>query len=141
MADRLLRWLAQATDALVYGLVLTAVVGGGLGLVGGVVSALGFDWGWGLLGVKYGLFLVGWLVFGYGALQLRPRAAWKDDEGGTATPRSETRFQALVQSLPPARFLPLAPGERLSTAARIFVGSVLMLATSFVMGQVFGIVR
>lgn len=140
MSDRPARWAAQAADALVYGLVLTAIVGGGVGLIGGVLSVLGFPWGWGLVGVKYGLFLFGWLIFGYGTLQLRPRAAWKEAEGGAAlTAREETRFQAFVQSLPPARFLPLEPGDRLSTALRIFIGSLLMLGTSLVMEFVFGV--
>lgn len=138
MDDRLTHRSAQVADAVVYGLVMTAVVGGTIGLVGGLLSVLGFPFGWGLVGVKFGLFLIGWLVFGFGTLQLRPRAAWKDDEE-TVTAPSETRFQALVQSIPPARLLPLEPGERLSTALRIFLGGVLMLATSFAMEVAFGV--
>ena len=95
-------------------------------------------------GAKYGLFVFGWLAFGYGTFKLLPSRPWKDDDGDVPGPLAvgageETKFQSLVQRLPPARFRRIPPVQRLPTGVRVFVGSLVMLATSIVMEQLFGI--
>lgn len=94
-------------------------------------------------GVKYGLFVFGWLAFGYATFLLFPTRAWKDDDGGydpLGTPSNgETGYQSLVQQLPPARFRQVKPEHRLPTGVRMFFASVLIMGTSIVLEQVFGI--
>lgn len=98
-------------------------------------------------GVKYGLFVFGWLAFGYGTVMLWPKAAWKEQKDSqvfdvlleTPSKQPDTKFQRLVQRLPPARFRQIPDHERLSTGARVFVAAVVMLATSIVLEQAFGI--
>ena len=93
-------------------------------------------------GVKYGLFVFGWLAFGYATFLLIPSRAWEDDDGYDpfgSEETEETGFQSLVQDLPPARFRPVKPEHRLPTGIRLFFASVLILGTSIVLEQVFGI--
>lgn len=51
----------------------------GTAAVTAVVGVASFALGAGLSGVKVGQFVVGWLLFGWAALGLRPKAAWKRD--------------------------------------------------------------
>lgn len=98
-----------------------------------------------LTGVKYGLFVFGWIALGYGTLLLRPTAAWNGEEQerialfdrSTGTP--DTAFQRFVQRVPPARFRQIPDGERLSTGARIMFSAVVMLLTSIALEQLFGV--
>jgi len=131
--------LGQAVDALVYGAVVTLVVG-----VAGAVASFSLGGGW--FGVELTLFLVGAALLAYGAFQLRPAKRWDvefdDDgfrvvrpgEGGRVVgSREETRFQAAVQRVPPLPRLGLAPEERLSPATKLFVAGVVMLLSSIVL--------
>lgn len=123
----------QALDAAVYAVVLVAVVVGASAVVSLPV-------GWGLVGVKYVLFVLGFFLFGVSTFQLRPRPPWKDDDTGeTVGTRDESRFQRLVQRVPPLGRYGLAPDDRLSPAAKRFLSSLLLLAVSFVLETVFGV--
>lgn len=52
-----------------------------------------------------------------------------------------TRFQSLVQSLPPNRWvLPPRPERRVGVTGKVLLASVLVLGLSFVMETVFGVV-
>ncbi|WP_135827332.1 DUF7555 family protein [Halorussus halobius] len=136
----------QTVDALVYANAVAAVVfvaGAGLGLLvgGGLVTA------------KYVLFVVGLLAFGYATLRLRPDPPWgtetaedgrlkvtRNEETGTVVGgRDETRFQALVQRIPPLPWYSLPPDERLSVPVKLFLASLATLAWSFVLETVFGV--
>ena len=136
----------QTVDALVYANAVAAVVfvaGAGLGLLvgGGLVTA------------KYVLFVVGLLAFGYATFQLRPDPPWgtestedgrikvtrNEETGRVVSDREETRFQALVQRIPPLPWYSLPPSERLPVPAKLFLASLVVLAWSFVMETVFGI--
>lgn len=153
-------WAGRLFDLLTYAALTTAAFAAAAWLVGaaGLASALGTD---PVRFVRTTLFVLGWLAFGYGTLTMRPRAAWKtgDSAAGysatesgsapgtgfdlslSADGRGETRFQRLVQRLPPARFLPVAPDERLPSGVRIFAASLMMLATSLSIDVVaFGLV-
>lgn len=132
------RWLGRLFDAVSYAVAVTGLVVG----VGGLLSFLaGLDW----LGVKWLLFLVGWLAFGYGTFALRPSPPWNDDDpaesrdGEVVGARTETRFQAAVQRLPPARFRRLPVDDRLPAGVNIFLASLAMLGTSMAMEFVFGV--
>jgi len=135
----------QVLDALVYAIVVTGVAF----VIGAVVS---FPLGGGLLGIKYFLFLVGFVLFGYGAFQLRPSRAWKVDKSGdeieiernektgdVVGSREETRFQSSVQRLPPLSRYSIPPDERFSPDAKLFLASIAILLTSFLMEAVFGV--
>lgn len=95
--------------------------------------------------VKYGLFVFGWLALGYGTVLLRPTAAWDDEEHeridffDRSSGKPDTAFQRFVQRMPPARFRQAPDEARFSTGARIMFGAVVMMVTSIVLEQVFGI--
>ncbi|PSP74048.1 hypothetical protein BRC86_07290 [Halobacteriales archaeon QS_3_64_16] len=126
-------WL-QVLDALVYSLAVT-------GLLTLAASVLSVGFGGGLVGVKYLLFLVGFALFAIGAIGMRPTPAWKNgDPTGIVGPDEETRFQGTLHRLPPLRRYDLAPAERLSAGAKLFITSLLVLGTSFFLETVFGVV-
>ena len=128
--DPRMRRTRQALDAVVYGVVVVAAVV----VVSAVISV---PIGWGLVGVKYALFFLGFFLFGFSAFRLRPTPPWKDSEDPER--REESRFGAFVQRIPPLDRYGLVPDDRLSTAARLFVASLLMLALSFLLETVFGV--
>lgn len=123
--------LVRALDALVYGLAVTAVL-----VV--VSAAISFPLGGGWPGVKNLLFVLGFALFGLASFQLRPTPPWREEDAATDE-RRETRFQTAVQAVPPLRWYDLPPDDRLLTPARLFLGSVLTLAVSFLMEAVLGV--
>lgn len=132
------------------------------GAVAGVTTlvavALGIASGGGLVRAKAILFLVGLGLMAYATVRLWPSSPEEFEANGGAEdvapignldglegpipePDEPTRFQALVWALPPVRWLPRPPPDRqFSTAAKLFLGSVGVLAVSYVMEVVFGIV-
>ncbi|USZ66791.1 hypothetical protein NGM10_08600 [Halorussus salilacus] len=136
----------QALDAVTYAIAVAAVV-----FVGG--AAVGFAVGGGLVTAKFVMFVVGLLLFGYGTFQMRPDPPWgtestedgeikvtRNEQSGTVVGgRGETRFQSVVQRIPPVSRYSLPPDERLSVAAKLFIASIAVLAWSFVMETVFGV--
>jgi hypothetical protein len=98
-------------------------------------------------GVKYGLFVFGWLALGYGTLLLWPSAAWKDDDEterstslfDRSSGKPDTAFQRFVQRVPPARFRRIPDEERMSTGSRVLAAAIVMMAMSIVLEQAFGI--
>ncbi|SIR54089.1 hypothetical protein SAMN05421858_2722 [Haladaptatus litoreus] len=140
------RRFRQVLDALVY-----AIAVAGFAFVVGVVVS--FSLGSDLVGVKYFLFLIGFLLFGYATLLMLPSAPWdvnKTDDGGVEIVRNEergevigsreeTRFQATVQRIPPLSRYPIPPEERFPSSMKLFVASIAVLATSYIMETVFGV--
>jgi hypothetical protein len=123
----------QAIDAVAYALALTATLVVGLGGVSVVLGA-------GLVGLKYGLFVVGILLFGAASLKLRPSAPYSDTRNLLPVDSAEeSGFQAAVQRALPERYR-LAPDERLSDALKLFLASLAVLGCSFVMERAFGVV-
>lgn len=127
-------WLRRGVDGVAYAVAVAAVA-----FAAG--AAVSFALGWGWQGVKYWLFLVGWLGFGVGTFKLRPRAAWKgsdgdghDDDQGVA----ETRFARATRTAVPDG-LAVDEDERWSAGARLFLGSVAVLVASMAMEFVFGV--
>lgn len=66
------RVLGKTAYAVTYAVAATAAVTAALGVASVALGA-------GLSGVKVGQFVVGWLLFGWAAISLRPKAAWKRD--------------------------------------------------------------
>lgn len=116
-------------DTLAYAVALSLVV---FLTTTAVSFALGAGWG----GVKYLLFVLGFLAFGVGAFLLRPTPAWRDEPLVQRT--GQTPFERAVRRLLGERAL--APDQQLPTGARLFVAGLLLLAVSFVMESVFGVV-
>lgn len=131
-------------------------------LFGALVS---FPLGYGLVGVKYALFYLGFAAFAIAIVVSWPGSAWKrpslsfdllsfdgrsnDDEttvpwvdtdpGDESGTTDQTPYQALVQRLPPARFVPVRPADRVPTGLRLFLAAFAIHGTSFVMEVVFQI--
>lgn len=145
-ADQSPRRLRQALDAVVYAVAVT----GAASVVLGVVSVV---LGSGLVGLKAGLFLVGLLMGGYATFLLLPERPWdtrktgdgsveivrRDDSKDPIGSREETKFQAMVQRLPPLTRYSIPPEERLSPGAKLFIASLVVLGTSATMEFVFGV--
>lgn len=130
------------TYAVVYALAVTL-----LATVATIV--LGVATGGGLVRAKILLFVVGWVLMAYAVVRLWPRRP-SDVGRGSPSPSDptsgaipadgvRTRFQAAVRRLP-ARWLPVPPPERRVTdEGQLFIASLLVLLTSFLMEVVFGI--
>jgi len=89
--------VAQFFDAVAYAAATTVV----FGVFSGVVTlAVGGRFA---PGVKFGLFVFGWVAFGYGTLLLWPEAAWKDDDDEGARSASSTARGTARHGLPALR--------------------------------------
>lgn len=153
IAERLELNAIALAHGLVYALTLTAVVT--LAMV-----ILGIAGGGGFVLGKRLLFVAGWALMGYATIRLWPSKPddvkvteagdpTRTKSAGSIDPTGETiaaiqarsRFQRLVHRLPPIRWLPPPPYERrLTDEAKVFFASLLVLATSYVMETVFGVV-
>lgn len=140
MAERTHR-TRQVIDALGYAFVVTAVVFA----IGATIRALG---GTGWFVIELVMFLLGWVLVGYGTFLLTPKSPWKRsrrENGGVRTtktdrrtgartePNDETAFQRAVQRLPPMRWYPLSHENRLSPGAKVFLSGVIVLLASIVL--------
>lgn len=121
-----------------------------------VSAAITIPLGYGLWGVMYGLFLLALFTFGFASVASWPSSAWRspnlsfdilfrsgDEDDETVVPwvdtepsaesggRDQTAFEALVQRLPPARFLPARPADRLPTWVRLYLSSFAIAAVSY----------
>jgi hypothetical protein len=137
----------QVVDAVVYANAVATVVF----VVG---TAIGVVTGGLLVTAKYVLFFVGIGAFGYATFKLRPDPPWdtertedgklkvtkNEPEGRVVGGREETRFQSAVQQIPPLPWYSLPPDERFPASAKLFVASLAILAWSFVLETVFGVV-
>ncbi|CQR49223.1 MULTISPECIES: DUF7555 family protein [Haloferax] len=139
----------KAIDAVVYAVSLTGVVF----VVTAVVSTLA---GNGLPGAKWLMFFLGFAMFGYASLKVRPKAAWKrgdgnggnggngDSDGGLFSGSDEpVGVEKLVgdalDAILPPRLRPATGDERPSSGVKLLLASVCILATSYAMEVVFEI--
>ncbi|MGB9957023.1 DUF7555 family protein [Haloferax prahovense] len=139
------RFGVKTIDAVVYAVSLTGVVF----VVTALVSTLA---GNGLPGAKWLMFFLGFAMFGYASLKVRPKAAWKSGNGngnggsdgglfsGSDEPVGVEKLvgDALDAVLPP-RLRPANSDERPSSGIKLLLASVCILATSYAMEVVFGI--
>lgn len=130
--DRLLAVL----DALTYaGLVTVVAIQ--------VALVLGVATGGGLAGANVFLFVIGWAIMAYSTVRLWPTSV-EDVEESPERPSlaktNRTRFQRVARALPPNRWLPLPPPEvRIPLPAQLFLGSLLVLLTSYLLEATFGV--
>lgn len=111
-------------------------VAGGLGavsLVGGLL--VGGDF----VGVKVALFVVGFLVFGIGALGLRPKPPHKDEKRFDLDQLGATRVEQFIDDLPPLADAYLPLDERVGRATKLFVTGLVLLGVSMFMEFVLGV--
>jgi hypothetical protein len=106
-------------------------------LVTCVSAAVSFALGGRWVGVKFLLFVVGFLALGVGGLFLRPTPAWRDTPYVSRDPRGRTPLESAVDRLL-GRYA-LAPEVRLPSSARVLIAGVLMLVTSYLMETVFDV--
>ncbi|MFB6266304.1 MAG: hypothetical protein ABEI31_01490 [Halodesulfurarchaeum sp.] len=124
--------LRRLLDVFQYAVALTAVAFVALAVI---CLPLGF----GFVGVKIGLFLVGVAAIGYGtylAWPSSPEELEREGRGIEETPG----FQRLVRELPPAAWYPLHRADRYPDWVRVYAGAVAIWLTSFAMEAVFGVV-
>jgi len=120
-------------DALAYVLALALAV-----FVLGIL--LGIALGGSLVAGKQLLFLGGWLLIGYAILRLWPSSPEDLDQEVHTTQTQRSRVQAVVQELPPVRWMCLpSPNKRVALAVKLFLTGLAVLALSFVMEAGFGV--
>ncbi|ELZ73759.1 hypothetical protein C457_00700 [Haloferax prahovense DSM 18310] len=137
------RFGVKTIDAVVYAVSLTGVVF----VVTALLSTLA---GNGLPGAKWLMFFLGFAMFGYASLKVRPKAAWKggdensDNDGGLFSGSDEpVGVEKLVgnalDAILPPRLRPANSDERPSSGGKLLLASVCILAASYAMEVVFGI--
>lgn len=118
-------------DATGYALVLAVVMTAGA-VTFGVVTGGEFVRG------KFLTFLAGWILVGYATVRLWPKRGGREGEVMSGTRR--TRFQRVVRTVPPIRWIrPPPPTDRVGAATKVFLAGVFTLLTSVVMEVLFGI--
>jgi hypothetical protein len=123
----------KTLDAATYAVAVAAIA-----FLAGSVASFALGGGW--VGVKFVLFFVGFGLFGYATFRLRPKKPHEQEGDRTAVDKDdETRFEAVLGRLPPLMWVHVTPSDRFSPAAKLLLGSVLVLATSFLMESVFGV--
>ncbi|ELY75799.1 hypothetical protein C488_09117 [Natrinema pellirubrum DSM 15624] len=138
--DRLRVFGRVGLDAMTYAIAVAALTG-----IGALI--IGVATGGGVVRAKALLFVAGWLLLAYATVRLWPTSP--DDVGppsnrGVAgaipVAHDSTRFQSLVRSLPPLRWIQLPPPEkRLTPPGKLLLGSLLVLLLSFLMETAFGV--
>ncbi len=127
------RWLRLVEFALWVAAVTAAVVA--------VAAVPSFVLGTGLLTLKYVLFVVGVLLFGFGSIAIQPKRPRRDSELVTTESAGEYDFEARLQKLPPLAGRRLPFGDRIGRDTKVFAVGVAVLAVSAVLEYGFGVVR
>lgn len=121
---------ARIVDAVQYAVGLTL-------LAAGLILLFSLLMGRGLWGVKFGLFIVGFLSLGYATVLAWPKSPEDLERGGSD--REETRLQALLRRVPPAAWYPLPVRDRYPNWVRLYLASLTMLALSYSLEAFFGV--
>jgi len=96
--------------------------------------------GMGLVGTKIGLFVVALAYLGYGTYLAWPSSPEDLAREPGDTPETPTRFQQFVRRLPPVVWIGLRPEAEYPDWVNVYVASLTMFATSYLMESVFGVV-
>jgi hypothetical protein len=120
-------------------LVLWVVAVGGAIVSGSVVIGLAMEGGFTI--AKRILFVVGFLLFGVSSFMLRPKPPKGEDDDGVmdVDEPDETRIEGYLQQVPPLRDNPIPADQRVNRNVKLFLVSIAVLATSFLMETVFGV--
>ena len=129
---RRLSTLARAwTDAVAYAVFHAVAVS--LGAV-----ALGIATGGGFVRGKVFTFVAGLVLVGYATVRLWPTSV--DDLGGPTISARGTRFEEIVRSLPPVRWIRLPrPPDRVRVATKLLLAGIGALAASLLMEIALGV--
>lgn len=125
-------------DALTYALTISAIT-----LIGSFV--LSVLTGGGAARANIFLFFTGWGLMAYATVRLWPSKKAQDanDDSGTESSLPsdhESRLQGYVRKLPPVRWVRLPPpAERIPLRAQLFLGSICVLALSYLLETVFNV--
>lgn len=116
-----------------YAVGLTAVVFVGLSLIS-------LPLGWGFVGVKIGLFVVGVATLGYGTYLAWPSSPEELVDQETIEAEEKPGFQRFVHGVPPVAWYPLHPDDEYPDWVQVYLATLGLFGTSFVMETVFGVV-
>ncbi|GAB6879889.1 hypothetical protein JCM17823_21630 [Halorubrum gandharaense] len=137
LVDRIRVAALVCADAASYVLVVTT----GVTLL---AVSLSLAAGYGMVGAKTLLFLIGFVLLGYATLKLWPSSIddVRDERSGRSLPAVErSRMSRIAARVPPARWLPAPdPTRRLSPSGKLFWTAVAVLAVSLYMEVGLGIV-
>jgi len=118
-------WVGLLTAALAVVATVVGVAAGGLAAGGlGVAKTI--------------LFVLGFLLFGLGAIELRPPPAWKDEKRFSLAPSGESRVDRLVRRLPPLNGRAVPAGQRIGRGTKWFAAGLLVLVVSYAMEALLG---
>lgn len=140
-ANRVHRFLRVWVDALSYAIFVAL-----LGLI--VSFSLGIALGGGFVMGNIALFILAWVVMAYATFHLWPRSPEEvtthPDNGSYHEPilaaEDETTFQRVVKTVPPNRWVASPrPHRKISIPGKLFLASLFMLLTSFILETQFGI--
>lgn len=104
-----------------------------------VALLVGFAAGEGLLGAKYVLFFVGFLLFGLASLAIQPTPPHRDEKRLSLKGDRENRLESAIQNVPPLTDVALPFDERVSRGVKLFVTSLVVLGVSAVLEFGFGV--
>jgi hypothetical protein len=103
-----------------------------------VLAVPSFLFGDGLLTLKYALFVVGFVLFGFGSLAIQPVRPRQDGTLVDTDGDTEYGFEERIGSvLPTERRLTLE--DRVSRNTKLFVASLVVLAVSYLLESGFGV--
>lgn len=108
---------------------IVVVLGGGVG----------YGLGGSLVGAKYALFVVGFLLFGVGTLAIQPPKPGGSRRWFSIENDEQTRLDAAIQRLPPLDEQPLPQERRIGNGAKLFVASLVVLGVSALLEFGFGV--
>jgi hypothetical protein len=125
------RLTLKLLDTVAYAVTATAVA-----IVASGVPSLAL--GWGLVGVKFALFFVGFAMMGFATFKLRPTPPWKDDDPTMENDTEEVGLAAVVSGRIPEPYR-LDPADRASVGTKLFVASIAILTTSYLLESALGV--
>lgn len=92
-----------------------------------------------LVGLKFGLFLVGFALFGVSALAIQPKRPNRESKRIDFSREEPTRYERLLYEVPPLRGEWLPAKRRVSRNWKLFATSLSLLAVSLALEDVFGV--
>lgn len=113
-----------------------------------LAMTLGIATGGGYVRGKHLLFVIGWIAMAYGTFRLWPSSPTERNDAVDLTPGGSSlgeiqgtrSIHVFVEAVPPNRWIASpSPDRRVSIGGKLFLASILMLATSFVLEVWFGV--
>ena len=99
---------------------------------------LGFAIGGGLLTAKYAMFVLGFILAGFGSIGLQPERPHKEEKPLNLD-TSQNRLEVRIQELPPLQDEHLRFERRIGRAPKLFVTGLVVLGVSLLLEFGFGV--